>query len=112
MWAPQPDATVPRHDKEKVALEGQGNGSDDAESIDSFTNPTGINEKALLRRLDWKLLPPLTLLYLLSFLDRSNSMYSARLSYGRRKDGLQAVAPGGPAERQSFVSGTWIGGEL
>ncbi|KAJ0425878.1 major facilitator superfamily domain-containing protein [Aspergillus carlsbadensis] len=31
-----------------------------------------INEKALLRRLDYKLLPPLTILYLLSFLDRSN----------------------------------------
>lgn len=41
---------------------------------DSFTNPTGINENALVRRLDWKLLPPLTILYLLSFLDRSNSM--------------------------------------
>ncbi|PGH10725.1 hypothetical protein AJ79_05316 [Helicocarpus griseus UAMH5409] len=33
---------------------------------------SAINEKALLRRLDLKLLPPLTLLYLLSFLDRSN----------------------------------------
>ena len=32
----------------------------------------GINEKALLRKLDLKLLPALTLLYLLSFLDRSN----------------------------------------
>lgn len=32
----------------------------------------GINEKALLRKLDYKLLPALTLLYLLSFLDRSN----------------------------------------
>jgi hypothetical protein len=31
-----------------------------------------INEKALLRKLDLRLLPPLTLLYLLSFLDRSN----------------------------------------
>jgi hypothetical protein len=31
-----------------------------------------ISEKALLRKLDWKLLPGLTLLYLLSFLDRSN----------------------------------------
>ncbi|KAL4915540.1 major facilitator superfamily domain-containing protein [Aspergillus aurantiobrunneus] len=31
-----------------------------------------INEKSLLRRLDYKLLPPLTILYLLSFLDRSN----------------------------------------
>ncbi|KAF7514222.1 hypothetical protein GJ744_004547 [Endocarpon pusillum] len=32
----------------------------------------GVNEKALLRKLDYKLLPALTLLYLLSFLDRSN----------------------------------------
>ncbi|KAL1960493.1 hypothetical protein VTO42DRAFT_7792 [Malbranchea cinnamomea] len=31
-----------------------------------------INEKALLRKLDLYLLPPLTILYLLSFLDRSN----------------------------------------
>jgi hypothetical protein len=42
------------------------------ECDDSFTNPTGINEKALLRKLDLKLLPPLVVLYLLSFLDRSN----------------------------------------
>lgn len=34
----------------------------------------GINEKALLRKLDIRLLPPLTILYLLSFLDRSNGM--------------------------------------
>lgn len=31
-----------------------------------------INERALLRKLDLRLLPPLTILYLLSFLDRSN----------------------------------------
>ena len=66
---------------EKFALEDQGNGHSGAPSLisdDSFTNPTGINEKALLRRLDLKLLPPLTLLYLLSFLDRSNSMCAAQ----------------------------------
>lgn len=40
--------------------------------------PTGIQEKALLRKLDLKLLPALTLLYLLSFLDRSN-VANARL---------------------------------
>ncbi|KAI9761920.1 MAG: hypothetical protein M4579_000703 [Chaenotheca gracillima] len=39
--------------------------SDDGESLK-------INEKALLRKLDMRLLPALTLLYLLSFLDRSN----------------------------------------
>jgi hypothetical protein len=58
---------------EKVALDrhnGSGNSSDE-----EYANPTGINEKALVRRLDLKLLPPLTLLYLLSFLDRSNSMF-------------------------------------
>jgi hypothetical protein len=44
--------------------------SSPAESnIDEFAD---INEKALVRRLDYKLLPPLTILYLLSFLDRSN----------------------------------------
>lgn len=38
----------------------------------SLVEAAGINEKTLLRKLDLKLLPPLTLLYLLSFLDRSN----------------------------------------
>lgn len=40
-----------------------------------------INERALLRKLDWRLLPPVTVLYLLSFLDRSNSW-----SYPRFED--------------------------
>ncbi|KAE8454574.1 hypothetical protein EG329_000197 [Mollisiaceae sp. DMI_Dod_QoI] len=68
-------ATVPaQHDQEKIVLE-RGNDGSRAPSLSSeeaFTNPTGIDEKALVRRLDLKLLPPLTLLYLLSFLDRSN----------------------------------------
>jgi hypothetical protein len=33
---------------------------------------TEAEEKRLVRKLDWKLLPILTVLYLLSFLDRSN----------------------------------------
>jgi hypothetical protein len=41
-------------------------------SSSSVAEGVGINEKALLRKLDYRLLPPLTLLYLLSFLDRSN----------------------------------------
>lgn len=66
------------HD-EKLAEKEKGTGSLEnigAHSLDSeeaFTNPTGIDEKALVRKLDLRLLPPLTLLYLLSFLDRSNS---------------------------------------
>lgn len=33
-----------------------------------------INEKKLLRKLDLRLLPAVSILYLLSFLDRSNGM--------------------------------------
>ncbi|KAK2780763.1 hypothetical protein FQN52_002075 [Onygenales sp. PD_12] len=44
--------------------------SPDSSSEGESSSP--IHEKALLRKLDLKLLPPLTLLYLLSFLDRSN----------------------------------------
>ena len=66
-------------EKEKAnrdeAGQDQGNTSSDAPSTfeQSLTAPSKTEEKALLRKLDLKLLPPLTLLYLLSFLDRSNS---------------------------------------
>lgn len=43
-------------------------------SSSSIAETVGINEKSLLRKLDYKLLPPLTILYLLSFLDRSNGL--------------------------------------
>ena len=43
-----------------------------ADSGEDFEASYGVNEKALLRKLDLKLLPAVTLLYLLSFLDRSN----------------------------------------
>jgi len=71
--------TSHNRDPEKTALENQelGNDNNDAlSSNESIANPTGINEKALIRKLDLKLLPALTLLYLLSFLDRSNSKSS------------------------------------
>lgn len=52
---------------EKNVAESPPNGwSDDSSEYDTS------NDKALLRKLDRKLLPALTLLYLLSFLDRSN----------------------------------------
>lgn len=46
--------------------------TDKADSNESVKPKGTINEKALLRKLDYRLLPPLTILYLLSFLDRSN----------------------------------------
>ena len=60
-----PETVVPVDEKQVAS---PASSTDDVEVI------SGINEKALLRRLDLKLLPPLTLLYLLSFLDRSNGM--------------------------------------
>ena len=39
-----------------------------------------IKEKSLIRKLDLKLLPAVTLLYLLSFLDRSNGTNLTHLS--------------------------------
>ena len=48
----------------------------DSDSDDQDIDVDGVNEKALLRKLDRKLLPPVTLLYLLSFLDRSNGTSS------------------------------------
>ncbi|KAL9619694.1 MAG: hypothetical protein Q9160_005714 [Pyrenula sp. 1 TL-2023] len=41
-------------------------------SDSSSIGSSHVDDKQLLRKLDYKLLPPLTLLYLLSFLDRSN----------------------------------------
>ena len=41
----------------------------------------GINEKALLRKIDGHLLPAVGILYLLSFLDRSNGARSKRYTW-------------------------------
>jgi len=41
---------------------------------DETGTATPVNEKALLRKLDLRLLPAVGILYLLSFLDRSNGM--------------------------------------
>lgn len=41
-------------------------------SNDVDPNDYGVDEKKLIRKLDWRLLPGVSVLYLLSFLDRSN----------------------------------------
>ena len=43
-------------------------------SEDEVNGDYSVKDKALLRKLDLRLLPALTLLYLLSFLDRSNGV--------------------------------------
>ena len=62
------DALYPVHDKNEAALSPSSD-SDISQDVHS-----SINERALLRKLDRTLLPAVTLLYLLSFLDRSNGM--------------------------------------
>ena len=53
--------------KEQTSVEG-------ATSVPALeAGEDAINEKKLLRKIDWRLLPILTFLFYLSFLDRSNS---------------------------------------
>ena len=61
------DGVVYAKDEKDKAVSSPSNASDDCQDAQY-----GINERALLRKLDFNLLPALTLLYLLSFLDRSN----------------------------------------
>jgi hypothetical protein len=50
---------------------------------------SGINEGALLRKLDLHLLPAVGVLYLLSFLDRSNGTVSSPLDTSPRAEGKE-----------------------
>lgn len=61
------DGALYAEDEKHNAVLSPTIGSEDGQ--DAYS---GINEDKLLRKLDLKLLPTLTLLYLLSFLDRSN----------------------------------------
>ncbi|KAI9728074.1 MAG: hypothetical protein M1834_007790 [Cirrosporium novae-zelandiae] len=60
---------VPRDLEKRSVSPGPSATSQDIENVEGISN---INEKSLLRKLDLKLLPAVTVLYLLSFLDRSN----------------------------------------
>lgn len=57
-----------QHDKgpdKQTASHGSGSENDEVGAV-------SVSESALLRKLDWRLLPAVGILYLLSFLDRSN----------------------------------------
>lgn len=64
-------AVLERRDDEKTVGSNEPGNSDSEGTIFS-----GVNEGALLRKLDRNLLPAVGILYLLSFLDRSNGMLS------------------------------------
>jgi len=66
---PRPRSADNRHRMSKETKESLPSElSDQAGSVEAVE----VNEKALLRKLDAKLLPAVGILYLLSFLDRSN----------------------------------------
>jgi hypothetical protein len=67
---------IEKKETSAYAAPGDAGASPSSSSIAEFA---GINEKSLLRKLDLRLLPPLTLLYLLSFLDRSNGLFALAL---------------------------------
>jgi sugar phosphate permease len=75
------EAVILRAQRTMADIEKHVHHEDDspqAASSISSADYSHINEKSLLRKLDWKLLPGVSLLYLVSFLDRSN-VANARL---------------------------------
>lgn len=66
----QPHHQQQQHDDTKEDRERQtaSGSASDGEEVDV----SDISERALLRKIDWRLLPAVGILYLLSFLDRSN----------------------------------------
>ena len=68
------------HDGQHRSHSRRGSAAEQIAAIDAMASAPGVNrqsfahidEKKLLRRMDWHLLPILTLLYLLSFIDRGN----------------------------------------
>jgi hypothetical protein len=74
------EKSASENEKEKPDI-----GEKTSPALSSTSDGEGINEKALLRKLDYKLLPPLILLYLLSFLDRSNGMIPLIRVHPRRR---------------------------
>lgn len=66
----QQDQDDNKEDREhQSASPGPGSAASDGEEVGAVS-PSG--ERALLRKIDWHLLPAVGILYLLSFLDRSN----------------------------------------
>lgn len=76
--------TSSTHDVEKAAIRHSDHPSQDSTNAVGAIDTSGIDEKKLLRKLDWALVPWLSLLYLLSFLDRT-SIGNAKL-YSLEKD--------------------------
>lgn len=60
-------------EKEELSAAAAASSSTSVEDVEVMSE--SVNEKRLLRTLDLRLLPAVSILYLLSFLDRSNSKW-------------------------------------
>lgn len=59
-----------QHDNERKT--NRPDSTDSPSSTNGDIDAANISEASLLRKIDWRLLPAVGILYLLSFLDRSN----------------------------------------
>ena len=67
-----PEPKVPQ-DIEKREVQSEDDGGKDATAIyNPHVDVSDVDEAKLVRRMDWRLLPWLSFLYLLSFLDRTS----------------------------------------
>ena len=58
--------------EKEVVVTAEPLGEKDAYRADASLEASGIDEKKLMRKVDWHVIPWLALLYLLNFLDRGN----------------------------------------
>lgn len=95
-----PSAGLEQRDDEKTVGSNEPGNSDSEGTIFS-----GINEGALLRKLDRNLLPAVGILYLLSFLDRSNGTTSpiSDSVYNLADGGIQSAMRESKAWRRTWA---------
>lgn len=62
----------PQDIEREEARSGYGDEKDVATAYDVHADVSGVDEAKLIRKIDWRLLPWLSFLYLLSFLDRTS----------------------------------------
>ena len=58
--------------EQKEVPPGYGDGKDVPAVYNPHVDVSGVDEAKLMRKIDWRLLPWLSFLYLLSFLDRTS----------------------------------------
>ena len=59
-------------DKEAASLQVQAESKSKVPIYNAHVDVSEVNERELMRKIDWTLIPWLSLLYLLSFLDRTS----------------------------------------